>query len=64
MSSGRDPRDLWQSPTRLYCALPAVILGTLINILDAVSTGIRVFPTEDGVFHSLQLQAFSHRKSP
>ncbi|KAJ6559830.1 sulfate transporter family-domain-containing protein [Mycena capillaripes] len=46
-------------PVRLYRALPAVILGTLINVLDTVSTGILLFPTEDGVFRSLQLQGLS-----
>ncbi|KAJ6459190.1 hypothetical protein C8R47DRAFT_1226728 [Mycena vitilis] len=46
-------------PVRLYRALPAVILGTLINVLDTVSAGILIFPSEDGAFHSLQLQGLS-----
>ncbi|KAJ7183788.1 hypothetical protein C8R46DRAFT_1344499 [Mycena filopes] len=46
-------------PTRLYRALPAVILGTLFNILDTVSIGILLFPATDGVFKTLQLQGLS-----
>ncbi|KAJ6592442.1 hypothetical protein B0H19DRAFT_1278936 [Mycena capillaripes] len=53
----RSVRFVSSLPVRLYRALPAVILGTLLNILD-VSTGILVFP-ENGAFRSLQLQGLS-----
>ncbi|KAJ7318677.1 sulfate transporter family-domain-containing protein [Mycena albidolilacea] len=53
----RSVRFVSSFPVRLYRALPAVILGTLLNILD-VSTGILVFP-ENGAFRSLQLQGIS-----
>ncbi|CAK5266843.1 unnamed protein product [Mycena citricolor] len=43
-------------PLRLYRALPAVFMSTLFNVLDAVSTGILIFPTDDSVFRALQLQ--------
>ncbi|KAJ7096991.1 sulfate transporter family-domain-containing protein [Mycena crocata] len=55
----RSSRFLSTLPVRLYRALPAVILGTLINILDTVSAGILIFPTDDGAFRSLQLQGLS-----
>ncbi|KAJ7159018.1 sulfate transporter family-domain-containing protein [Mycena crocata] len=55
----RSSRFLSTLPIRLYRALPAVILGTLFNILDTVSTGILLFPTDDGAFRSLQLQGLS-----
>ncbi|KAJ6524033.1 hypothetical protein B0H19DRAFT_1276723 [Mycena capillaripes] len=53
----RSLRFVSSLPVRLYRALPAVILGTLLNILD-VSTGILVFP-ENGAFRSLQQQGIS-----
>ncbi|KAJ7939422.1 hypothetical protein B0H13DRAFT_2300691 [Mycena leptocephala] len=46
-------------PMKLYRALPAVILGILFNILDTVSTGLLIFPSDDGAFKSLQLQGLS-----
>ncbi|KAF7327188.1 hypothetical protein MKEN_00295900 [Mycena kentingensis (nom. inval.)] len=46
-------------PARLYRALPAVILGTIMNALDTVSSGVLIFPSEDAAFHSLQLQGLS-----
>ncbi|KAJ7463545.1 sulfate transporter family-domain-containing protein [Mycena latifolia] len=55
----RGSRLVASLPMRLYRALPAVILGTLFNVLDTVSTGILLFPTEDGAFRSLQLQGLS-----
>ncbi|KAJ6450156.1 sulfate transporter family-domain-containing protein [Mycena sanguinolenta] len=55
----RSLRFLSSLPSRLYRALPAVILGSLLNILDAVSTGILLFPGDDRVFRSLQLQGLS-----
>ncbi|KAF7374161.1 Sulfate transporter [Mycena sanguinolenta] len=55
----RSLRFVSSLPTRLYRALPAVILGFLFNILDAVSTGILLFPNDDRAFRSLQLQGLS-----
>ncbi|KAJ7908503.1 sulfate transporter family-domain-containing protein [Mycena leptocephala] len=55
----RSSRFLSTLPIRLYRALPAVILATLINVLDAVSTAILVFPLEYGAFRSLQLPGLS-----
>ncbi|KAF7374116.1 Sulfate transporter [Mycena sanguinolenta] len=55
----RSLRFISSLPSRLYRALPAVILGSLLNILDAVSTGILLFPSDDGAFRSLQLQGLS-----
>ncbi|KAF8195271.1 sulfate transporter family-domain-containing protein [Mycena galopus ATCC 62051] len=55
----RSGKFLSSLPTRLYRALPAVLLGTLLNVLDAVSTGILLFPSEDGAFRALQLQGLS-----
>ncbi|KAI4159318.1 MAG: hypothetical protein L6R39_000408 [Caloplaca ligustica] len=48
-------------PRRLYQALPAVLLGVLFNALDAVSTGLLLFPSEkqSASLGSLQLQAMS-----
>ncbi|KAF7352091.1 hypothetical protein MVEN_01171900 [Mycena venus] len=54
----RSVRFISSLPVRLYRALPAVILGTLLKILDAVSTGILVFPG-NGAFRFLQLQGIS-----
>ena len=44
--------------SRLWRALPAVLIGILLNTLDAVSTGLLVFPT-GAPFSSLQVQAMS-----
>ncbi|KAJ7347203.1 sulfate transporter family-domain-containing protein [Mycena albidolilacea] len=55
----RSLRFVSSLPVRLYRALPSVILGTLFNVLDTVSTGILVFPSEDGAFGSLQLQGLA-----
>ncbi|KAK7040526.1 hypothetical protein R3P38DRAFT_2894910 [Favolaschia claudopus] len=55
----RSSRFLGSLPLRLYRALPAVLLGTLINVLDAVSTGILIFPAEDSALRALQLQGLS-----
>ncbi|KAJ7183837.1 hypothetical protein C8R46DRAFT_520095 [Mycena filopes] len=55
----RFPRAVTGFPIQLYHALPAVILGTLFNILDTVSIGILLFPATDGVFKTLQLQGLS-----
>ncbi|KAJ7737831.1 hypothetical protein DFH07DRAFT_93682 [Mycena maculata] len=55
----RSSRFLSTLPMRLYRALPAVILGTLFNILDSVSTGFLIFPTDSGAFQSLQMQGLS-----
>ncbi|KAJ7277636.1 hypothetical protein C8J57DRAFT_1713361 [Mycena rebaudengoi] len=55
----RSSRFFAMLPMKLYRALPAVILGTLFNILDTVSTGLLIFPSEGGAFKSLQLQGLS-----
>ncbi|KAF9467786.1 sulfate transporter family-domain-containing protein [Collybia nuda] len=59
----RSMRVISNTPGRLYRALPAVLLGTLFNILDAVSTGLLLFPSEEGAgptqFKSLQIQGVS-----
>ncbi|KAK7464495.1 hypothetical protein VKT23_006664 [Stygiomarasmius scandens] len=58
----RSGRWISNAPGRLYRALPSVVLGTLFNILDAVSTGLLVFPKEDGAggaFQSMQIQGLS-----
>ncbi|THV06496.1 hypothetical protein K435DRAFT_960473 [Dendrothele bispora CBS 962.96] len=59
----RSGRWISNAPGRLYRALPSVVLGTLFNILDAVSTGLLVLPKEDGgsggAFQSLQIQGLS-----
>ncbi|KAJ7486358.1 sulfate transporter family-domain-containing protein [Mycena galericulata] len=55
----RSSRLISTLPTKLYRALPAVILGTLFNSLDSVSAGILIFPTDGGAFRSLQLQGLS-----
>ncbi|KAJ7501843.1 hypothetical protein B0H11DRAFT_2275043 [Mycena galericulata] len=52
----RSSRLISTLPTKLYRALPAVILGTLFNILDS---GILIFPTDGGAFRPLQLQGLS-----
>ncbi|KAJ6465548.1 sulfate transporter family-domain-containing protein [Mycena vitilis] len=55
----RSSRFFSTLPVRLYRALPAVILGSLFNILDTISIGILVFPATDGAFRALQLQGLS-----
>ncbi|KAJ7612256.1 sulfate transporter family-domain-containing protein [Roridomyces roridus] len=55
----RSSRFIQGLPARLYRALPAVILGSLFNILDAVSIGVLIFPSAEGVFRTLQLQGLS-----
>ncbi|KAF9444033.1 hypothetical protein P691DRAFT_807989 [Macrolepiota fuliginosa MF-IS2] len=56
-------RIVKNAPGRLYRALPAVVLGTMFNVLDAVSTGLLLFPAEDGSgptqFRDLQIQGLS-----
>ncbi|KIJ65790.1 hypothetical protein HYDPIDRAFT_27023 [Hydnomerulius pinastri MD-312] len=48
-------------PSRLRRGAPAILLGILLNTLDAVSTGLLVFPTAQGGsgFSNLQVQAMS-----
>ncbi|KAF9230936.1 hypothetical protein BU15DRAFT_68764 [Melanogaster broomeanus] len=48
-------------PSRLRQGAPAILLGILLNTLDAVSTGLLVFPTTQGDsgFSNLQVQAMS-----
>ncbi|KAJ7247016.1 sulfate transporter family-domain-containing protein [Mycena rebaudengoi] len=55
----RPSRFFAMLPMKLYRALPAVILGTLFNILDTVSTGLLIFPSDGGAFKYLQLQGLS-----
>ncbi|KAK0448347.1 sulfate transporter family-domain-containing protein [Desarmillaria tabescens] len=58
----RSARWIANTPGRLYRALPSVVLGTLFNVLDTVSTGLLIFPSEEGsngVFQALQIQGLS-----
>ncbi|KAK0197494.1 hypothetical protein F5146DRAFT_1130353 [Armillaria mellea] len=58
----RSTRWISNTPGRLYRALPSVVLGTLFNVLDTVSTGLLIFPSEEGsngVFQTLQIQGLS-----
>ncbi|PBK77738.1 hypothetical protein ARMSODRAFT_6448 [Armillaria solidipes] len=60
--SSRSARWISNTPGRLYRALPSVVLGTLFNVLDTVSTGLLIFPSEEGsngVFQALQIQGLS-----
>ncbi|KDQ59289.1 hypothetical protein JAAARDRAFT_57211 [Jaapia argillacea MUCL 33604] len=59
----RSARLISNAPGRLYRALPAVVLGTLFNVLDTVSTGLLIFPSDEGTgptqFKALQMQGLS-----
>ncbi|KAF9015827.1 hypothetical protein BDZ89DRAFT_1166556 [Hymenopellis radicata] len=58
----RARKSLAYAPSRLYRALPSVLLGILLNTLDTMSTGLLVFPTPEGShdsFSDLQIQAMS-----
>ncbi|KAK8118033.1 sulfate transporter family-domain-containing protein [Apiospora kogelbergensis] len=44
---------------RLQRGMPAVLLGTLFNVLDAVSTGLLVFPSTGNAFANLQSKSMS-----
>ncbi|KAI0192416.1 sulfate transporter family-domain-containing protein [Astrocystis sublimbata] len=44
---------------RLQRGLPAILLGTLFNVLDAVSTGLLVFPSDGNAFAGLQNKSMS-----
>lgn len=52
-----DPRQSSRSGSSL--AYPAIVLGVLINILDAASTGLLVFPTDGVAFQGLQAQSIA-----
>lgn len=56
-------RLLSNAPGRLYRGLPSILLGTLFNVLDAVSTGLLLFPNNNGKgvdqFKSLQIEGLS-----
>lgn len=41
-----DLSDFKPTPQRLLKALPAVTLGAILNLLDVVSTGMLIFPSE------------------
>lgn len=41
-----DLSDLKPTPQRLLEALPAVTLGAILNLLDVVSTGMLIFPSD------------------
>ena len=49
---------LHELPKRLYRALPSVLVGSLINSLDAVSLGVLVFPSGPE-FASARMQGIS-----
>ncbi|CAN8098492.1 unnamed protein product [Discula destructiva] len=44
---------------RVQAGVPSVLLGTLFNVLDAVSTGLLVFPSTGTAFAGLQNRAMS-----
>lgn len=44
---------------RLQHGMPAILLGTLFNVLDAVSTGLLVFPSDGNAFAGLQNKSMS-----
>ena len=44
---------------RLQRGMPAILLGTLFNVLDAVSTGLLVFPSDGNAFANLQNKSMS-----
>ncbi|CAJ2510304.1 Uu.00g050070.m01.CDS01 [Anthostomella pinea] len=44
---------------RLQRGMPAIMLGTLFNVLDAVSTGLLVFPSDGRAFAGLQNKSMS-----
>lgn len=44
---------------RLGRGMPAILLGTLFNVLDAVSTGLLIFPTGGHAFANLQNKSMS-----
>ena len=44
---------------RIERGLPAILLGMLFNVLDAVSTGLLVFPSDGNAFAGLQNQSMS-----
>ena len=39
--------------------MPAILLGTLFNVLDAVSTGLLIFPSGGHAFANLQNKSMS-----
>lgn len=52
-SDAREPSKYHTLLVRLVGYLPAVFLGTLLNILDALSYGMIMFPISEAVFSSL-----------
>ncbi|KAL8681976.1 MAG: hypothetical protein Q9186_001918 [Xanthomendoza sp. 1 TL-2023] len=53
------PHGIMVSRQRLYRACPPILLGTLFNVLDAVSTGLLIFPSDSQTFETVQIQGIS-----